>query len=1059
LAALDGGALSGWLALAIVLSIIGLGGASSISPQVTVTHGTESYRATQLAEQKFGPTQLLPILLEGPKAQLDRAGPNLVRALVERPHTRALSAWDAGSAAPTLRPSPTAAMIVVAVDRSEAQTVKTDLPQIRALIAQTVGSPLHAYVSGQATIDQAMKDSSVSSLRQAALWAIPLLFLLLVIGLRAPLGAALVTLAAGGATLSALGLMALLGKVLTVDAIALATGGIAGLTSGASFALAILDRFRHEEADHPNAVRAAVASAVGGTGRALLFAGTLVIAALLAADVLGPTDVLASLGIGAVLCTAFATGAALVVVPAALVLFGPVITDWRAPAPARLSRGWNRLVGFGDAVVRHPAAFGSLAALVLLALAVPIVNVKTGPQDPRLLPSGSQARVAYYEIARVMGPGYPAPYDVVVSNPNGPITTPAMIAKLNSFELLLARDPAVASVTGPGAINANAQQLSTFGPQLAKSTKLSKQSKTDLLTLINGLGQAGSGSAQLQAGLRQASQGATQLHSGSGQAQTGAGQLHTGLVQARSGSAQLQAGLDQALAGAKALKTGAAQALAGSAQLTAGLEQAAGPVKSGLPTVSQLAGDSMAVLNAVNGAKSALQSMSTGTSDPHYQAALNALTQASKDGSAAAFIASGLYAQLKTQLAPGLDQLRNGAAQLQAGIQQLRDGNAQLAGGLGQLSGGGHQLTTGLDQLTAGAAALQTGLGQLADGTGQLASGLAGGVSPAGQLVAGLGQMQAAVIKSRGQIPSTADLEKLMRESPGIFSSGYFVLAALEGAQPNNRNAVTFTLNLLRGGDTGQILVTGRYPLSDPRSQRLGDRLRALAASFSRTSHLNIAIGGTAGSLFDVARTASDKLPATLIGVALTVALLLGLMLRSIMIPVLATLTAGLTTLGAFGLEQLLFGGHDPVLGGPGSFDPVSEIEIIVAIFTATLLYVALLVARAREYYVADGGVRESLRRAMRATIASTSGMAAITIGVLVPFAASDLQPLRRIAVAGGLAVALVAYVIVPVMLPAAITLFRRVGWWPTHGPHAAGGPPSRPSRRLSFHPLPGASR
>ncbi|HLJ01967.1 MAG TPA: hypothetical protein VKT31_00925, partial [Solirubrobacteraceae bacterium] len=161
-------ALSTWLVIAVVLSIIGLGGASSISPQVTTTRGTESYKAQQLAEQKFGPTQLLPILLEGPKAQLDRAGPNLVRLLVKQPYTRALSAWDGGSAASSLRPSPTAAMIVVAVNRSEKQTVSTSLPEVKRLVAQTVRAPLRAYVSGQATIDQAMKDSSVSTLRHAA---------------------------------------------------------------------------------------------------------------------------------------------------------------------------------------------------------------------------------------------------------------------------------------------------------------------------------------------------------------------------------------------------------------------------------------------------------------------------------------------------------------------------------------------------------------------------------------------------------------------------------------------------------------------------------------------------------------------------------------------------------------------------------------------------------------------------------------------------------------------------------------------------------------------------
>ena len=76
--------------------------------------------------------------------------------------------------------------------------------------------------------------------------------------------------------------------------------------------------------------------------------------------------------------------------------------------------------------------------------------------------------------------------------------------------------------------------------------------------------------------------------------------------------------------------------------------------------------------------------------------------------------------------------------------------------------------------------------------------------------------MQAAVIKARGQIPSTKALETLQRESPGIFSSGYFVLAAVAGAQPAQRTAASFTINLLRGGTAGQIIVVSDVPVKRP---------------------------------------------------------------------------------------------------------------------------------------------------------------------------------------------------------------------------------------------------
>ena len=58
------------------------------------------------------------------------------------------------------------------------------------------------------------------------------------------------------------------------------------------------------------------------------------------------------------LCSALATGAAVVVLPAALVLLGRRIDAFSFPAPRALARGWDWLAGRGRWVVRWavPAA-------------------------------------------------------------------------------------------------------------------------------------------------------------------------------------------------------------------------------------------------------------------------------------------------------------------------------------------------------------------------------------------------------------------------------------------------------------------------------------------------------------------------------------------------------------------------------------------------------------------------------------------------------------------------------------------------------------------------------
>ena len=1060
--------LAVWLAIAVALSLIGLGVSKSLSPTITVAPGTESSRAQQLGNARFGSTQLVPILLEGPKRQLDRQGPRLVAALARRPYTRAMSAWDAGTAAATLRPKPTAAMIVLSVDRTEKDAVKYEQPQIDKIVAHQISGPVKAYITGQPSIDRAEKTASLSNLRRNEAIAVGILLLLLLIGLRAPIAALLVTAVGAISMLSGFGEVALLGHVFHLDPIGVGAGTMTGLAVGVGFALLILDRFHREEYAAHGQLRAASDAAtreLETTGKAVLVGGTALVLALALVAVVGPTELMVSVGAGALTCAMFAIGGAVVVMPAALVLLGPKI-DWLSfPAPALLARAWSRLVDGGNWVTRHAVYAGFAATVLLAALAVPAFALKTGPTDISQLPSHSKARIAFQEISRVMGPGWATPYNVIVASDNLPLTTPSTLARIGRFQVQIAKDKTVDSVTGPGAINPTAKQLATFGPQLRHSAAISDKSKKDLVQLINGLGQAGAGSAQLQSGLASAASGGSQLQSGGGQAQSGAGQLHTGLAQARAGSAKLSAGLNSALAGANALKSGAGQALSGANQLASGLGKGAPQVTAGLPAIGTLTTSSAAASSEIKAlqsqaqaaqgdaarALSALQGLpASAKAEPGYQAALNGvssvnsslggissgLNTAGSSASAAAFIAAGVKSQVGA-LAPQLTAAASGAAQLAGGINQLHAGNSQLASGLSQLSGGGGQLVSGLDQLTAGAGALQTGLGQLTTGAGQLATGLSGGVGPAGQLTTGLGTMQAAVVKSRGQIPSTAQLKQLQAQSPGIFNSGYFVLAAVEGATHNNRTAASFTINLLRGGTAGQILVVSKYRSSDPRTAALGTRLANMSRQFARTSRLQVAVGGPAGAMGDLTHVTKSRIWIDVAVLSVAILLTLAIALRAVLLPAVATLFSLLVSASTFGLLQLLFGGSNPPLGGPGYLDPVTIISVFTVGFAITIVFSTVLLMSTRELYVTRGS-REAVRGALRDTAAGGTGAGLVMIAALIPFSTTELLNLRALGIGVAFAVLLDVLIVRPVLLPAAEAVLGRRGWWPTRGPHSA---------------------
>ena len=1067
-------------AVAAALILVASGATGAFSPSLVVVAGTEASRAQEVSDARFGPSVLVPILLEGPADRLDREGPAVVRALAARPDTRVLSAWDRGEIGRELRPDPGAAMIVASIARTEREMVDTHQAQIEATVERWTTPGVAVTITGQPTLDQAFQEESVDATRRGVLIAMPVLFVLLLAMLRAPVIAAGLTLLGGAVAFSGLGLLTLLGEVERIDAIAMVLGTMTGFALAVGYGLMVVRRWRDEiEADASRRDAAgAAATAIGSTGRAVLAGGTAVAVALILATLLGPLENLTSLGLGALLCAILATGAAVVAVPAALVLLGERALWLSFPPPAPLARAWDRIAsGGGGWVVRNAIGAGAVATALLLALAIPALSLPTGPPSAELLPADSEARTSFEHVAEVMGPGWPTPFNVVVHSPDRPLTSGRLLRRLERFQERLAEDPRVASVTGPGLFAAVSRDLGVLPAQLKDSAKLLEGGREDLGELADGLGQAGDGARRIRAGLSQAAGGAGRLAGGSGQAQSGAGRLRAGLGQAQAGAEQVSAGLEQALAAARQLRDGAGQALAGSRQLTQGLGQASGPVKAGLPVVQALAADVGASAAAVKDA----QASATAVADqlaaaaarlralppgPETQAAIAAIEAAQQSSSAAtsalgatepklsgAAGVAGAFADQVAQLSDGLERLHAGSSTLSDGIGRLQDGNRRLADGIGKLSGGGGRLAAGVGALRDGAAQLEAGLGALRAGAGALSAGLAGGVDPTGRLVGGLGEMQSGVADFRSNLPSTEDLERLQRESPGLFDSGYFVLSALDGARAGDRNQAQFAVNLDRGGTTGQITVISRTAADSAATQQLGEDLKRRALRFGERAGVEVAVGGPAGQLGDFADETSSRILPVVVAVAIAIGLLLMVLLRSVVMPAVAVAFDLLVAAATFGAMALLFGGDDPLLGGPGYVDPLSIIAAFAAVFGITMVFEVQLLHRTREAYVATGDAAAALRTGMRATALAGTGAALAMVAAIVPFAISELVVVRQIGVGAGVAILLDAILVRPVLLPAAVAVLGRASWWPVRpavatdrdGRFESGGPPATP--------------
>ena len=219
----------------------------------------------------------MPILLTGPQRQLDAQGPVLVKELTSRSDVRTLSAWDAGEAGAALRPSKTEAMIVASVARSEDADGRPRPVGPQPGGRRPRSSPVRAHISGQPTLDQAIEDEALHTARVATLLALPILFLALLIVLRAPI-AALITTAFGGVTaFVGFGVMAVVGEAVRDRRDRRGARSVMGLALGTGplpddpHALPKRGSRRHRVRTRPRSRRRPQSRS---TGRAVLIAGT-----------------------------------------------------------------------------------------------------------------------------------------------------------------------------------------------------------------------------------------------------------------------------------------------------------------------------------------------------------------------------------------------------------------------------------------------------------------------------------------------------------------------------------------------------------------------------------------------------------------------------------------------------------------------------------------------------------------------------------------------------------------------------------------------------------------
>jgi uncharacterized membrane protein YdfJ with MMPL/SSD domain len=307
-------------------------------------------------------------------------------------------------------------------------------------------------IIGEATADRDFEELSGQDLREGELlFGLPAALVVLVLVFGSLVAGLVPLLLAVLSIVVALALAALAGQgfALSLFVVNMITG--MGLALGIDYSLFILSRFREERARGRPRVDA-IGAAGATASRAVLFSG-LAFALAMLGMVLVPDTILRSLAVGAIIVGVVSVVAALTLLPALLALLGDRVNTLRLPIVGRSlgrpggaeGRFWSRVV---EAVVHRPVLSLVVSAGLLLALAVPVLDLDRGFAGVRTLPDQFPSKQGLIALEASFPGATTEPAQVVI---DGEVTAPQVKAAIDR----LRRDLEGRSRFGPAALEEN----------------------------------------------------------------------------------------------------------------------------------------------------------------------------------------------------------------------------------------------------------------------------------------------------------------------------------------------------------------------------------------------------------------------------------------------------------------------------------------------------------------------------------------------------------------------------------------------------------------------------
>ncbi|HZO05866.1 MAG TPA: MMPL family transporter, partial [Solirubrobacterales bacterium] len=426
-----------WVVVALVLGFLAPRVEHALSGAGWQAEGSDSVAAREQIDAEFGGASAYALQVAVHSPKLTAADPEFRRSVAA---VEAVLA-DSPDVSAVLPPQPGISLsrdghtaIVTGSAAANPNRMVAVAGELKAEISAAAAPGVETNLTGAAAMWSDFNEANKEAMLKSELisWPVTLAILVLAFGSLVAAGLPLMLTITG--LVASAGVLYLGTLVSPISIWALNFALMFALALGIDYALFIVMRFRNALFGERLEPELAVARTMDTAGKAVLFSAITVLISLTAV-MLVPSPAFRSLALGIMIAVLFVLAATLTLLPAVLAKLGPRVDRLALPWAHGGDHRSERFARWGERLWRRPVLFGGLALVALVALALPVLGLKTGMPSIKVVPEGDSSRVGYEQISAGFGPGAPGTLQVVAPG-----------AEASRTSAVLAADPGIAGV-------------------------------------------------------------------------------------------------------------------------------------------------------------------------------------------------------------------------------------------------------------------------------------------------------------------------------------------------------------------------------------------------------------------------------------------------------------------------------------------------------------------------------------------------------------------------------------------------------------------------------------